>query len=231
MKIDLQAIVYDVKTKGDVRRLRRTGKIPGILYGHGEKSKRIYVLEKEFKKILDILKNEAITVNLKIENKNYPCLIKSVQHNPMTDQLLHIDFQHIQKKEKIKATVPIHSIGESPGVKKGGILDIHLHEVIVKCLPDDIPSHIDVDISHLDLGGTIHIKDIKIPSIEFEMSLETPVITVLTPRVEKEVPKPEVKEEVVAEEKKEEEAEVKEAKETKEIKEAPPKEKEKEKAK
>lgn len=194
MKVDLQALVYNKEKKGDVKRLRKEGKIPAVLYGHKDKPKRIYVVEKEFKGVLDILKKEAVTINLKVDNKTYPCLIKVVQHNPINDNLLHIDFQHILKKEKIKATIPIHPLGEAPGIKKGGILDQHLYEVVVKCLPDDMPSHIDVDISKLDLNSTIHLKDIKLPNIEFELNLETTVISVLTPKVEKVAPKPTVEE-------------------------------------
>jgi len=204
MKIDLQAFLYNKEKKGDIKRLREDGKIPAVLYGHKDKPRRIYLVEKEFKKVLDILKKEAITVNLQVEEKSYPCLIKAVQHNPINSRLLHIDFQHILKKEKIKATIPIHPIGEAPGVKEGGILDQHLYEVVVKCLPDDLPSHVDVDISKLNLNGTIHLKDIKPPNVDFELGLETAVFSVLIPKVEKVAPPPAVEEAVVTEEKKEE---------------------------
>jgi large subunit ribosomal protein L25 len=196
MKIDLLAHPYEVEKKGDVKRLRRDGKIPGVIYGHKDKPRRLYITDKDFKKVLDVMKNEAVTINLTLENKDYICLIKAIQHNPMTNQLLHIDFQHIQKKEKIKVNIPIHTHGEAPGIKEGGVLDQHLHEVMVKCLPDDIPSYIDVDVSNLKLGGTIHIKDIQIPNVEFEVKPETSVISVLVPKIEKEVPKPVVEGEV-----------------------------------
>jgi large subunit ribosomal protein L25 len=190
MKIDLPAQTYVADKKGDVKRLRKEGKIPGVLYGHKDKPHRLLINDKDFKKVLDVMKHEAVTINLSLDNKNYACLIKAIQHNPITNQLLHIDFQHIQKKEKIKASIPIHIHGEAPGIKEGGVLDQHLHEVMVKCFPDDIPSRIDIDISNLDLGGTIHIKDLKVPNVEFEVKPETSVISVLIPKVEKEVPKP-----------------------------------------
>lgn len=190
MRIDLQAQAYDVQKKGDVRRMRQEGKIPGILYGHKDKPKRVYLNEKEFKKVIDVMKNEAVTINLMLENKPYTCLIKAIQHNPITNKLLHVDFQHIQKKEKIKLNIPIHLHGEAPGIKKGGVLDQHLHEVMVKCLPDDIPSRIDIDVSQLDLNGTIHIRDLNLPNIEFEVKPETSIVSVLVPKIEKEAPKP-----------------------------------------
>jgi len=230
MKIDLPANTLETEKKGDIKRLRRDGKIPAVLYGHKEKTKRIYVEQKEFKKVLDAMRNETVIVNLKIGSKGYPCVIKSLQHNPMEGTLLHVDFQHIHKKEKIRATVPIHASGEAPGVKKGGILDIHLHEVQVRCLPDALPSHINIDISNLDLGDAIHLRDVQMPNVEFELSSDTTVVSVLVPRaLEVEVKAP-AEEEVAAgeegvegEEKEEvkEEGEKKDVKEEKKGKEAP----------
>jgi large subunit ribosomal protein L25 len=190
MKMELEAYSYEPNKKGDVKRMRLEGKIPAVLYGHKEKSKRIYVLKKEFVKVLEVLKKEVVTVDLKLKDKTYSCLIKAIQHNPIDGRVLHIDFQHISKKEKIKATVPIHLIGEAPGVKKGGLLDQHLYEIVVRCLPDHMPSHIDVDISTLDIGKTIHLKDIVIPNIDFEIRPETSIVSILAPKVEKVAPMP-----------------------------------------
>jgi large subunit ribosomal protein L25 len=201
MKIDLTATKFEPERKGDVKRLRKDGKIPAVLYGHKEKTRQIYVEQKGFKQVLDALKLETVIVSLKVGSKNYPCVIKSLQQNPVTGELLHIDFQHIHKKEKIKATVPIHAIGEAPGVEKGGILDMHIHEAVVRCLPDALPSHIDVDVSNLDLGETIHLKDLKAENLDFELSLETTVVSILVPRaVEAEIKPPTEEEAVAAEE-------------------------------
>ncbi len=191
MKLELKGHLYETEKKGDVKRMRNQGKIPAILYGHKEKNKKIFVMEKELKKVLDVLKKEAVTVDLKLNEKTYHCLIKAIQHNPLNGKLLHIDFQHISKKEKIRVTVPIHLVGEAPGVKKGGLLDQHLYEVVLRCLPDEMPAHIDVDISNLDIGKTIHLKDLKIPNIEFETKLDTTIVSVLLPKVEKAARMPE----------------------------------------
>lgn len=211
MIINLQATPYDTTKKGDVKRMRKEGKLPAILYGHKEKSKKIYVEKHEFAKVLDVLKKESVTINLKVKDKDYLCVIKVIQHNPITDELLHIDFQHIHKKEKIKATIPIHVFGEAPGVKEGGILDQNLHEIVVKCLPAHIPPRIDIDVSNLDLGHTIHLKDIDLPNVDFEISEETSIVSILIPRAVAAEEKPELKEgeEVAEEEKKEEEGEKK----------------------
>jgi len=182
MIVNLTATPYETMKKGDVKRMRHEGRIPAILYGHKEKSRRIFVEQQAFKKVLETLRQEAVTINLQIGEKEFLCVIKAIQHNPLTDELFHIDFQHIHKKEKIKATIPIHIIGEAPGVEKGGILDHRLHEIVVKCLPADMPAHINVDVSQLDLGDTIHLSDIDVPNTEFEMTKETPIVSVLIPR-------------------------------------------------
>jgi large subunit ribosomal protein L25 len=190
MIVDLQAKTYVRQTKGDISRMRKNGLLPAVIYGHGEDSIRVSIEQKEFKKVLEIVQEQAITLNIKVEDTEYLCVIKAIQHNPATDQLLHVDFQHIHKGEKIKALVPIHIVGEAPGIKEGGILDHRLHEVKVRCLPADIPSHIDVDVSGLGLGKTIHIYDIKHEGLEFEHGEETPIVSVLIPRAIVEEVKP-----------------------------------------
>jgi large subunit ribosomal protein L25 len=198
MKVDLQAMSYRVEKKGDVKRLRKQGKIPAALYGHGEKTQHVYVDVKDFRNVLNILKEETVTINLKVGSKTYFCVIKAIQHDPTTSELFHIDFQHIHKEEKIRTTVPIHPTGTPPGVEKGGILDLHLHEVVVKCYPDKMPTRIDVDVSRLDLNQTIHLRDLMVPDVEFELSPETTVVSILVPRKAEEV-KPEVEEAVAVE--------------------------------
>ncbi|MBE0432441.1 50S ribosomal protein L25 [candidate division WOR-3 bacterium] len=198
MKIELPATTFETEKKGDVKRLRRQGNIPAVLYGHKEKTKKLYVEQRAFKKVLDVMKKETVIVNLEIGSKSYPCVIKALQHNPLTDTIAHIDFQHIHKKEKIRATVPIHTVGEAPGIEKGGILDVHLHEVRVRCLPDALPSHIDVDISNLDLGSAIHLRDLTVPDVDFELSADTTIVSVLVPRALEVGVKPAAAEEAVA---------------------------------
>ncbi|HEC78592.1 MAG TPA: 50S ribosomal protein L25 [candidate division WOR-3 bacterium] len=228
MIVNLQATPYTAEKKGDVKRMRKDGKLPAVLYGHKEKTQTIYIEKNEFKKVLDALRKEAVTVNLSIKDKEYLCVIKAIQHNPITDELLHIDFQHIHKSEKIKALIPIHIIGEAPGVKQGGILDQHLHEVVVKCLPADMPSHIDVDVSNLELGQTIHLSDVELPRVEYELSSETPIVSILVPRAVAAEAKPAAEKEEVAEEKKEGEEVKEEAKEAEKTEESEQKKEKKE---
>ena len=215
MIVDLPAKLYEVEKKGDVKRMRKKGKYPAVLYGHGEKSRRICVEQTDLKKVLEKLREEAVTINLKVDGKDYLCVIKSIQYNPITGELLHVDFQHIHKKEKIKTSIPIHLVGKAPDLEKGAILEQNLHEVVVKCLPVDIPAHIDVDISALELGQTIHLYDIDIPKIEFELNKETPVVSMTVQKAVVAEVKPEVPAEAAEEVAEGEEAPAAEAKEEK----------------
>ncbi len=212
MIVDLPAKLYEVEKKGDIKRMRKQGTYPAVLYGHGEKSRRICVEQSDLDMVLGKLKEEAVTVNLKVGGKDYLCVIKSIQHNPITGKLLHIDFQHIHKKEKLRTSVPIHLIGEAPGLKEGGILEQNLHEVMIKCLPTDMPAYIDVDISALDLDQAIHLYDIEMPNVEFELSKETPIVSMIVPKAVAVEVKPEAPEEGAEEVAEGEEAPAEEAK-------------------
>src|SRR4030042_3570427 len=190
MKVDLLATPYTREKKGDTKRLRNSGSIPAVMYGHGEENRSISVDQKAFKKVLIILQQEAVMLDILIKDKKYLCVIKAIQHNPMTGDLMHIDFQQIHRTEKIKTIVPIHLLGTAPGIKSGGILDQHLHGVVVRCLPGNFPATIDIEVSNLDLHQTIHLSDINIENIEFELKKETSIVSVVVARAVEEVVKP-----------------------------------------
>jgi len=208
--------------KQGVRKLRRGGFIPAIIYGSGEKPLAIKLDKKELKKI-DISR-ESIVVNLVSKKDKKTVLIKEVQHHPVSNEVLHIDFEHISLHEKIKVNVPVVIKGEAPGVKvDGGVLEHLLWEVEVECLPTNIPEKFEADVSGLNIGDFVYIKDLSLPSgVKIMQDPETAIVTVAPPRKE------EVKEEVVEEvkgepelirkEKKEEEEEevIEETKEEKE---------------
>jgi large subunit ribosomal protein L25 len=132
----------------------------------GEKSVSITVPEKEISRILRSSENENVLINLSIEGskkKSRTVLIKEVQHHPVKRSILHVDFNEISMTEKITVEVPVVGQGEPIGVKQdGGVLEHPLREVKLECLPADIPGHIDVDISGLKIGDSIHVKDLKV---------------------------------------------------------------------
>ncbi len=220
------------KGKQFARKVRKEGKIPGIIYGHGEESLGVLIDRKEFVELLGKLKSESTILDILVDSKEkLPCIIKSIQKNPFNDQLLNVDFQHIHLKEKISVKVPIMLKGESPGIKQGGILDHHLREVEIKCLPDDVLPHIEVDISKLKMGDSLHISDLHFDRIEFLAPKDTTVVSILVP---KEVAAPPPTEELKEPELIREKKEVKEEESEEEVKstkaEKPKEEKEKSKA-
>jgi large subunit ribosomal protein L25 len=180
--------------KGAARRIRRAGKIPAILYGDDGESMAISVDTKDFMALLHSEAGSHVILRLKIEGlKESPTvIIKDIQRHPIKDSFLHIDFRKIGLDEKITATVPVMTEGESPGVKQGGILQRHLWEVEIEALPKDIPDHITVDISSLEMGESIHVSDIPKPGgVEFVTNGEEVVLSILHPAIERVAPTPE----------------------------------------
>ncbi len=150
------------------RALRREGKIPAVLYGHGMQPLALEVMRKSLLSTLHTKSGTNVIVNLQLEGvklKESTCLIKDLQHNPVTDEISHVDFTVISMTEKIQVDVPLETTGgdESPGLKEGGILDVVHHEIKVECLPTQIPEALVVSIKHLKINDAIHAGDLKFP--------------------------------------------------------------------
>ena len=228
----IQAYRRDRHGTQAAKKLRRDDKIPAVIYGRAEETTQLYLEEKTLLRTLEGLRGKSPVIQLKVDNAEpVPCIIKSLQRNPLNDRLLHIDFQKIHARERITVTVPIVFTGTAPGVKDGGLVDYHLREVPIRALADDIPSHFTVDISELKLGQSIHLADLALKKVEPLLATDTPIVSVLVPKlVEEEKAAPvteELKEpEVIAEKKTEARAaaEAEEAKEGKEGKEKESKE-------
>ena len=202
------------KGKERVKKLRRKGFIPGVVY-----SKNFNLLIKVPKEGLKELKaihfSESVLIEMEIEDYNQdgkilPVLIKDVQYHPLKEEVLHIDFFKVSLKEKIRTKVPLVLKGEPEGVKLGGVLEQLLWEVEIEVYPTDIPEKIEVDVASLNIGSSLHIGDLELPpKIKILESKETPIVTLVAKKEEEEVPaeEEEVVPEVVKEkkEKKEEE--------------------------
>jgi large subunit ribosomal protein L25 len=164
-QLQLQALLRTETGKGFARKLRKKGFVPAIVYGGKENKNTLIQLDtKEAIKVLK--KGENVIINLEIiqdDSKEVrTVMVKEHQVHPVNHKLLHVDFMEISLTEKISTMVPIELVGESPGVKQGGILEQMLWELEIECLPTQIPDKIMVDISNLDLGGVIHVSDIKV---------------------------------------------------------------------
>ena len=179
--------------KGGARKSRAAGLIPGILYGHGETPIPVAVGARDFQVALASSEGRNPIVNLTVGCTDYTALIRDVQYDPINHDILHLDFQHISLTEKIEVEVAIHLIGLPVGVKDaGGILEQILRTVEVRCLPTAIPSALDVDVSHLGIGDSVHVSDLKIHDLELRTEITATVATVVPPTVMEEKPAEEV---------------------------------------
>ncbi len=166
-----------------VNNLRKEGWIPGIIYGHGEKSRPIMVQEEELTNVIHKLHSEATLLTLDYEGKDLQVLMREVSRNPMTERLLHVDFQHIHEDEEINVHVILDFQGKAKGIEESGILNIEHRDLIVRCLPKDIPENIVVDVTALEIGQSIHIRDLNIPEgVKVEADPSATVVNILSPR-------------------------------------------------
>jgi large subunit ribosomal protein L25 len=138
--------------------LRQKGRVPGILYGHGEPSIPFHVKELDLRSL--IYTNETHTVNLNLDGQPTRCILREVQFHPVTDRVSHIDLIIIHADEKIRIEVPVKLVGTAIGVKDGGVMDFSLHKLSIEVLPDKIPEHIELDITNLKIGHSLHVSDL-----------------------------------------------------------------------
>ena len=175
--------------KGGARKARQNGEIPGVLYGHGETPIPVTVGARAFDLALRSHKGGNPIVNLAVGEGEYTALVRDVQYDPMTHAILHLDFQHISLTETIEVRVGVHLTGLPIGVKDGGgILETILRELEVRCLPTTIPSSIDIDVSNLNVGDSIHVRDVVVPEVTILTDADATIATVVPPTVMEEKP-------------------------------------------
>lgn len=171
------------KGKEFSKKIRKKGAIPAIIYGKGIEPMPISIKYSEFDKLYKKIKGETVIFNLEFtDNKDFTkkAILKEIQRNPITDKVIHLDFQSIEEGKPLEVEVPIEFIGKPLGLTKGGILEIMLHTLTIECLPTDMPDKIVVDLSSLDLGDSLHVRDIKIPEgIKIKDNPEETVATVV----------------------------------------------------
>lgn len=185
-EISLNASVRTKGNKGDVKKLRRNGKVPGVFYHKQSEPQVIEVTEASLKPL--VYTSEAHIVSLKVEGQeDRSCILKDIQFDPVTDRIVHFDLQGITTDEKLEIEVPVVLVGSAAGIKKGGILQANLHKLSIECLPADVPEHIQVDITNLELGSSIHVKDIVSDKFTVLNSEDAVIVSVVAPKVEKEV--------------------------------------------
>jgi|Deesub1362B_J571_1020462.scaffolds.fasta_scaffold00033_143 large subunit ribosomal protein L25 len=195
---------------GQSKKLRKEGFVTGEVYGAHEKNIHIKIPSREFEKFLKETSQEMALIDMEINGKKYKCILKELHRDVVRGEPLHADFQILHAREPIHVVIPLVLKGTPEGIKLGGILEHLKREVNIKAIPSKLPGHIEIDVSGLKIGDSIHIKDLEIPEeVEILEDPDETVCTILSPKkVEEVVPVEEVPaEEVPAEEKKEEEEE------------------------
>ncbi|MFF2890619.1 50S ribosomal protein L25/general stress protein Ctc [Paenibacillus sp. NPDC057967] len=185
MAIAIQAEQRTGATKGDLRQLRISGQVPGVVYGRQlQSSAVISVSEKELSTLLRSHPNAVLELNVP-ESGVHSVMVADVQRDALNHKLLHVDFRQINMNENVRASVRIDATGDSTGVREGGILSVILHELEVQCLPGDIPEAIEVDVSELGIGDSILVSDLKLPGgVEAKSDSQLVIVTVLAPQKE-----------------------------------------------
>lgn len=208
MEVKLKASLRTEKGKGAAKRFRDREMIPAVYYGKKIDTVPILVNARDFKSAMSTEAGSNVLINLEFEDElpdtlkgKQTAIVKEIQHHPIRGDILHIDFHKIIMSEEIQAAVPIVLVGEAAGVKLGGVLQHPVREVNVKCLPKDIPEHIEVDVSDLEIGDNIQLSNL--PSIDGVEFLDDPeeILISVTPPTKVEVPvvAPEEEEEVAVE--------------------------------
>jgi large subunit ribosomal protein L25 len=175
--------------KGAARRLRMSGRVPAVIYGHGREPEPLWVWQKELERALSGIAAESTVIDLKIGEETVKTLIREIQRHPIRPGFLHVDFYEIRAGERIRLQVPVHLVGTPEGVRiAGGVLDQVLREIEIEVLPQYIPERVEVDVTHLGVGKSLHVRDITIPNATILTPGDETLCTVVPPRVEEAVP-------------------------------------------
>ena len=167
MQIEFKATKRDAQGTGASRRLRRAGQIPGIIYGGAGEAQPVSMDHNE---LFHLLRKEAFhasVLSIEVDGAKQNAVLRDVQWHPFKQQVLHLDFQRIAAGEKMHLKVPLHFVGAdaAPAVKLGGCMISHtINELDVQCLPKDLPEFIEVDLSTMEAGQSVHVSQIKLPA-------------------------------------------------------------------
>ena len=167
------------------RRMRGAGRLPGVIYGTGAEPMAVEVETHAVEQVLHHHQSETILIDIDLEGEGkISVLLKDVQHHPVTGDLVHVDLQRVSANETLQVEVPLELVGEPEGVKAGGLLDHILHAILVECLPADLPETVNVDVSALNIGDSVHVSDVVVDdTITVVTDTDAMVALVAAPKV------------------------------------------------
>jgi large subunit ribosomal protein L25 len=198
---ELEAKLRQETGKGPMRRIRAAGNVPGVLYGEGNDPVALEFSFRDFYHVTHTRAGSNVILDLKIDGADRAeckAIVREIQYHPVRRDVLHVDFQEISMTKQVHVRVPVELIGEPLGVRtKGGVLELLHREVEVRCLPADIPESLPIEVTDLDVGDSLQVRDLSFEAGEIIDEMDATVITIVAPTVVEEAPK---EEEVVAEE-------------------------------
>ena len=187
-EVRLKAVKRIDVGKGSSRRSRTGGRVPAVLYGGDLDPVAIEVDRREFITALNTDAGMNVLLDIEIDGDTTLALTRELQRDPVAGKLLHADFVKIDRTQKIDVIVPVHTVGTSPGVSEGGVLDQTIHELAVRCLPGEVPESIDADISGLAIGDGLRVSDLTPPEgVEITQDPDESVVAIAAPISEAEL--------------------------------------------
>lgn len=183
-EVALKAEVRSERGKGPARRLRASGKIPGTLYGRGIDAVAVTVDARELDHTLSTDAGANVLIDLKVGSDNHLTLARSLDRHPLRGNVLHVDFLKIARDVAITVDVPVHFDGEARGVKEGGVLEHHLWQLHIECLPGNVPERINIDVTAMDIGSIIRVSDVSaLEGVTILTGEEEIIVTCVVPQV------------------------------------------------
>ncbi|MCH7963457.1 MAG: 50S ribosomal protein L25 [Bacteroidetes bacterium] len=200
----MEKVVVEAKERKTINKrsrnnLRNEGRVPGVLYGSRLDPIPIDVTRAAIHPLVFTAKTHLLSLKLD-GHEEYDCIIKDVQFDPVSDEIIHFDLIGLTRDEKIQLEVPIRLLGSAVGVKEGGLLQESMHKLNVECLPNNIPQSLEIDVTELNVGDSIHVADLSFEHITIINPEDTIVVSVVLPKVEQEVEPDEEGEEFAEEE-------------------------------
>lgn len=176
--------------KGAARKIRQAGNTPAVIYGHNREPQSLVLNARETEKLVKSISTKSTVIELAIDGKTARTLIREIQRHPFKRTILHIDFQELVAGETVTVKCPIVYVGTPEGVRlEGGILDQIMHELTIQVDPGNIPNHIDVDVSGVKLGKSLHVSDLTLPAgVKVMDDAGSTVCVVAPPKVQAETP-------------------------------------------
>jgi large subunit ribosomal protein L25 len=183
--VTLAASPRDKTGKGAARQIRFRKKVPAVIYGHGRPSQPLEVDAKALEMALIGIEPASTIIEIDLEGKKARTLIREIQRHPVRPDIIHVDFYEVRAGEKVTLRIPIHLTGTADGVRNaGGVLDQVTREVEIEVLPEHIPDRVELDVTSLLIGHSLHVSDLVIPNATILTQTDLTIATVVPPRAE-----------------------------------------------